>query len=115
MRTSPIVRLVLLLGGAGVLVVLVRRVGTASLLALAGQVGWAFVWISALYAAHISLRAAALWRAITAGAPPYRTVLSALWSGEAAEVLTLAGPLAGEPAKALLLRQQGVDTTIALG
>src|SRR5207248_7608608 len=56
-----------------------------------------------------------LWRTLTRNRLGYGRVLRTLWSGEAIEMLTLAGPVLGEPAKAWLLQQQGIETTDAFG
>ena len=91
-----IARAVLLAAGAGVLIVLVRRVGAATIASLLRQVGWAFVVVSALYFTHVCVRAAALWR--VTGALRYRDVLRIRLYGEAVEMLTFTGPFLAEPA-----------------
>src|SRR5689334_16843160 len=100
---SRLARVLLLVGGIGVLAVLVRRVGASALLDMLQRVGWSFLWICGVYALHVSVRATALWRTMAPARIGYRAVLGTLWSGEAVEMLTFAGPALGEPAKAWLL------------
>jgi hypothetical protein len=90
-------------------------VGAGALIEMLRRVGWTFLAVCVVYAAHVAVRATALWRAMIGDRATYGGVLRTLWSGEAVEMLTLAGPALGEPAKAWLLQQQGIDTTNAFG
>jgi lysylphosphatidylglycerol synthase-like protein len=106
-------RLLLLAAGAAVLIVLVRRVGLATITSLLRQVGWGFAVVSVLYFTHICVRAAALWRSI--GELRFRDVLRVRLSGEAIEMLTFTGPFLAEPAKGVLLTRHGIGGAHAFG
>ena len=103
----------LLAAGVGVLIVLVRQVGLETIADLLRRVGPAFAIVSLLYFAHISIRAAALWRCIVT--LPFWHVLKVRLSGEAIEMLTFTGPFLAEPAKAWLLTKRGVSGVDAFG
>ena len=107
-----LLRIVLGIAGAAVLIVLVRNVGVATIAALLRQVGWAFFVVSALYFAHVCVRAAALWRVTSppGGALPlrYRDILRVRLYGEAVEMLTFTGPFLAEPTKGMMLTRYGV-------
>ncbi len=115
-----LLRLGLLVAGAAVLVVLVRNVGVATIAGLLRQVGWAFLIVSALYFAHVCVRATALWRcaggtASDAGRPlRYHDVLRVRLYGEAVEMLTFTGPFLAEPAKGVMLARYGISRADAL-
>lgn len=108
-------RLALLAGGVGVLVVLVNRIGGRVILAMLREVGWRFALVSLLYALHLAVRAAALWRSLPPGSLRYREVLAVRLSGEAVEMLTFTGPFLAEPAKGYLLKQRGIGGADAFG
>src|SRR5439155_24791085 len=76
-------------------------------------VGWGFPAAAAIYAAHVGLRAAALWRSVLGGPLSYRDVLCIRLSGEAVEMLTFTGPFLAEPAKGWLLKHRGLATADA--
>jgi len=85
-------------------------------------VGWAFLVVSALYFAHVCVRAAALWRVTRTTASGralrYREVLRIRLYGEAVEMLTFTGPFLAEPAKGVMLTRYGVaraDTIKGVG
>jgi lysylphosphatidylglycerol synthase-like protein len=108
-----LLRLAVLAAGAVVLVWLVRQVGAAVVLDLIRRVGWSFAIVSAMYFAHIAVRAAALWRAVET--LPYSDVLRVRLSGEAIEMLTFTGPFLAEPAKGWLLTKRGLTGAYAYG
>lgn len=112
---SRSVRLALLAGGVGVLVVLVDRLGAGTILGMLRQVGWRFAVVSLLYSLHLAVRAAALWRSLPTGFVAYADVLAVRLSGEAVEMLTFTGPFLAEPAKGYLLKQRGIGGAHAFG
>jgi len=107
------VRVALVAGGVAIIVVLVRQVGIASVADLLRRTGPALAVVSALYLAHIAVRAAALWRSVDA--LPYADVLRVRLSGEAIEMLTFTGPFLAEPAKGWLLTKEGMSGAAAFG
>jgi hypothetical protein len=103
------VRLVLLLGGAALLVFLLWRLGPSNIFETLGRIGWYFAAALLLGAAHQTIRAAALHRCvIRSGVLRYRDALAIRLSGEAIQSLTLTGPLLAEPTKAWLLETRGL-------
>jgi hypothetical protein len=108
-------RVLLLAAGLVVLAMLVRRTGVSTIAVMLRRVGWGFVAVSALYASHVAVRAAALWRSIADDALTYREVLYVRLAGEAVEMLTFTGPFFAEPAKGYLLKRRGVEGAEAFG
>ncbi|MBI3491686.1 MAG: flippase-like domain-containing protein [Acidobacteria bacterium] len=108
-----IARLLLLVGGLGIVALLVLRAGPALLLDMLTRVGWIVPAVSAVYALHQMVRAAALWRSVPAGPVRYADVLRIRISGEAVESLTFTGPFLAEPAKGWWLKRRGVPTADA--
>ena len=107
------IRVALLAAGLAALVALVRQVGATIVADLLRRTGPALAIVSALYLAHLAMRAAALWRSI--GALRYADVLRIRLSGEAIEMLTFTGPFLAEPAKGWLLTRQGLSGAEAFG
>jgi len=107
------IRVALLAAGLAVLVALVRQVGIGAVAELLRRTGPALVIVSALYLAHIAVRAAALWRSLDV--LRYADVLRVRLSGEAIEMLTFTGPFLAEPAKGWLLTKQGLSGADAFG
>src|SRR5438309_9106006 len=107
------IRVALLAAGLASLVALVRQVGATIVADLLRRTGPALAIVSALYLAHLAMRAAALWRSI--GALRYADVLRVRLSGEAIEMLTFTGPFLAEPAKGWLLTKQGLSGAAAFG
>jgi lysylphosphatidylglycerol synthase-like protein len=102
-------RVVLLLGGAALLVLLLWRLGPSEVLDAFGQVGWYFVLALLLGAAHQATRALALHACVLRRRVlRYRDALAIRLSGEAIQSLTLTGPLLAEPTKAWLLETRGL-------
>ncbi len=101
----------LLLAGAAVLVMLVRNIGVATIASLLRRVGWGFAVVSALYFAHVCVRAAALWRATGLR---YRDILRVRLYGEAVEMLTFTGPFLAEPTKGVMLARHGLSPRDAM-
>ena len=102
-------RVVLLVGGAALLLLLLWQLGPADVMAAFGQVGWYFVPVLLLGAAHqatraLALRACVLRRHVLR----YRDALAIRLSGEAIQSLTPTGPLLAEPTKAWLLETRGL-------
>ena len=106
---------VLALGiGCGLFIYLLARLGPAEIFALLLQVGWNFGLIAAAYTGHQMVRAFALGRCITAdNRASYWDLVMIRLSGETVRFLTFTGPFLAEPAKALLLRKRGLNTTQA--
>jgi hypothetical protein len=117
------IRLLFLAVGAVVLGVLVRQIGVGVVVDLLRRVGWGFAAVSALYAAHLAVRAAALWRCLPPSGfrddpspvPSYAEVLRVRLAGEAVEMLTFSGPFLAEPAKGWLLTRHGLAGAHAFG
>jgi Lysylphosphatidylglycerol synthase TM region len=102
-------RVVLLLGGAALLVVLLWRLGPSDVLNTFHQVGWYFVPALLLGAAHQVTRALALLTCVLRpNVIRYRDALAIRLSGEAVQSLTLTGPVLAEPTKAWLLETRGL-------
>lgn len=94
-------------------VFLVWRAGPRLVLGMVARVGWGFPAVAAVYAAHLGIRAAALWRSVLGGPVSYVDVLRIRLSGEAVEMLTFTGPFFAEPAKGWLLKDRGLTTANA--
>jgi hypothetical protein len=77
------------------------------------RIGWRFAVAAAIYAAHVAVRAVALWRTLVDAPVRFADVLRIRLSGEAVETLTFTGPFLAEPAKGWLLRNRGVATDAA--
>ena len=102
-------RVVLLLGGAALLVVLLWRLGAADVVDTLHRVGWRFVLVLVLGAAHQAMRALALLACVLRpNVIRYRDALAIRLSGEAVQSLTLTGPVLAEPTKAWLLETRGL-------
>jgi Lysylphosphatidylglycerol synthase TM region len=103
-------RVVLLLGGAALLVVLLWRLGPSDVLDAFRRVGWYFVPVLLLGAAHQATRALALLACVLRpNVIRYRDALAIRLSGEAIQSLTLTGPVLAEPTKAWLLETRGLS------
>ena len=102
-------RVVLLLGGAALLVLLLWRLGPSDVLDAFNRVGWYFVPVLLLGAAHQATRALALLACVLRPhVLRYRDALAIRLSGEAIQSLTLTGPILAEPTKAWLLETRGL-------
>ena len=102
-------RVVLLLGGAALLVLLLWRLGPSDVLDAFNRVGWYFVPVLLLGAAHQATRALALHACVLRPhVLRYRDALAIRLSGEAIQSLTLTGPILAEPTKAWLLETRGL-------
>lgn len=104
-----------LLAGVAVLAGLVARMGPATIIEMLRTIRWGFPVVVALYAAHLAVRALALWLSLPAGRPRYVDVLRVRLSSEAIETLTFTGPLLAEPTKGYLLTRYGVEVAQAFG
>ena len=97
-------RVVLLVGGAALLVLLLWSLGPADILDAFHRVGWYFVLVLLLGAAHQATRALALVACVLrSNVIRYRDALAIRLSGEAIQSLTLTGPILAEPTKAWLV------------
>jgi len=102
-------RVVLLLGGAALLVLLLWRLGPTDVLDAFSRVGWYFAFALLLGAAHQATRALALHACVLRRRVlRYRDALAIRLSGEAVQSLTLTGPVLAEPTKAWLLETRGL-------
>ena len=102
-------RVVLLLGGAALLVVLLWRLGPSDVFDSFSRVGWYFAPVLMLGAAHQATRALALHVCVLRpNVIGYRDALAIRLSGEAIQSLTLTGPVLAEPTKAWLLETRGL-------
>lgn len=108
------VRVLLLACGITVIVVLIVRTGPALLAEMLRRVGWNVVTIVLFYAAHVGLRAWAMWRVFVHHRVHFFDVLRVRFAAEAVEVLTYTGPFLAEPAKGWLLTQRGLPLVDAL-
>jgi len=105
-------RVVLLLAGLALLVYLVAELGPGEILAMLGRIGWGFVPLAGLFAAHQAIRAVALRLcAVRSNAVRLTDALAVRLSGEAVQFLTSTGPFLAEPSKAMLLGRRGLTTT----
>src|SRR5262245_28167395 len=112
---TRLLRLILLLGGLTVLILIASRIGMSALVDMFRRAGWAFVWVTVLYALHVGQRALALARCLPETGLRFRDVGRVRLAGEAIEMLTFTGPFLAEPSKGLLLKRQGIDTSDACG
>ena len=102
-------RVVLLLGGAALLLLLLWRLGPSDVVEVLGRVGWYFVPVLLLGAAHQATRALALRACVVRRhVLRYRDAFAIRLSGEAIQSLTLTGPVLAEPTKAWLLETRGL-------
>ncbi len=102
-------RIVLLFGGAVLLVVLLWHLGPSKILETLRGIGWYFVPILLLGGAHHATRALALHLCVLRpGVLRYRDALAIRLSGEAIHSLTFTGPVLAEPTKAWLLEARGL-------
>jgi len=107
-------RLWLLAGGFGLFLYALVRLDPAAVFSVLLRIRWGFLWIVLLYAGHQLLRTFALSRCLVAeSAASFWDLAKIRLSGEAVQFLTLTGPFLAEPAKALLLRGQGIRSTQA--
>jgi hypothetical protein len=102
-------RILLLLGGATLLVLLLWRLGPSDILEALGRIGWYFALVLLLGGAHHATRALALHACVLrTGVLRYRDALGIRLSGEAIQSLTFTGPVLAEPTKAWLLETRGL-------
>lgn len=102
-------RILLLLGGAALLVVLLWRLGPSDVLDATGRIGWYFLLLLVLGGAHQVARALALQACVLrSGALRFRDALAIRLSGEAIQSLTFTGPVLAVPTKAWLLQTHGL-------
>ena len=112
---AAILRAVFLALGCALFLYLLVRLDTAQIFALLLQMRWSLAAIAAVYFLHQLIRTAALWGCVTTFEPfPYWQLVRIRLSGEAIQFLTFTGPFLAEPAKALLLREQGLRTKSAV-
>ncbi len=112
---TRLLRLILLVAGVTVLILIASRIGIAALLEMFQRAGWAFVWVTVLYALHVGQRALALARCLPETDLRFRDICRVRLAGEAIEMLTFTGPFLAEPSKGLLLKRQGIDSSDAFG
>jgi len=104
-----VLRIVLIAAGAALLVFLVWRLGPAEVVDAIDSIGWSFLALVLLGAAHQVARALALNSCVLkAGVLSYRDALAIRLSGEAIQSLTVTGPVLAEPTKAWLLERRGL-------
>lgn len=102
-------RVILLVAGIALLVFLLRQLGPAEIVDSLGRIGWYFIPVLSLYAAHHAARALALRVCLLRpGLLAYRDALAIRLSGEAIQSLTLTGPVLAEPTRAWLLTRRGL-------
>jgi hypothetical protein len=102
-----IVRAAALLGGFLLLAALFVHFGPARILSLLTSLGWNFLAVVSLFAAHELVRALAIRRWLPAiHRPPVWELLRIRFLGEAAGALTRTGSFAAEPARAWLLARR---------
>jgi Lysylphosphatidylglycerol synthase TM region len=109
-------RLWLLAGGVVLFLYVLIRLDPAAVLSVVRRIRWGFLWMVLLFVGHQLVRTFALSRCLVAGPPAsFWELVKIRLSGEAVQFLTLTGPFLAEPAKALLLKRQGIQTTHAFG
>jgi hypothetical protein len=102
-------RVVLFVAGIALLAVLLWQLGPSEIVDSVGRIGWYFIPVLSLYAAHHAARALALRMCLLRpGLLAYRDALAIRLSGEAIQSLTLTGPLLAEPTRAWLLTRRGL-------
>jgi hypothetical protein len=102
--------LALLVIGLCVMALLIWHTGPRLLVRMLARIGWSFPAVIGIFAVHVSLRAVALWRSVSAESVPFTDVLRVRLSGDAVEMLTFTGPFLAEPAKGWLLTHRGLTT-----
>jgi hypothetical protein len=106
----------LFLAGLAIVVVLLARLGPGALFGLVAGMGWAALVLPVLYAGHHALRTLALAAGLRErGAIGFWRLLLIRLSGEAVQYLTFTGPLLAEPAKAWMLKREGLESADAVG
>lgn len=103
-----VARILFVAVGLAAIAALLLAVGPRTVAAMLRRAGWSFAAVSALYAVHQAVRAAALWRALPRSPASFLQVLRVRFSGETVEALTFTGPLLAEPAKGWFLQDYGV-------
>ena len=107
-------RMWLLGGGLALFLYVFTRFNPAEVFGLLLRIQWGFLWITLLYAGHQAVRTFALSKCLVTGRRVSWWELAKIrLSGEAVQFLTLTGPFLAEPAKALLLKKQGIQATQA--
>lgn len=103
-KPTEVFRRAALVGGVALLVTLFLRLGPTRVLSLLASLGYNFVVVVALFAAHEFMRTLAITRWLPADTrPSVAELLRIRFLGEAAGALTRTGSLAAEPARAWLL------------
>jgi hypothetical protein len=107
-RNRHLVRAALLLIGCLLLVALFVRLGPGRVLSLVTSLGWNFLVVVTLFAAHEFVRTLAIRSCLPADRRPRLSdLLRIRFLGEAAGAITRTGSLAAEPARAWLLANLG--------
>ena len=102
-------RLLLLVGGGVLLIALLWSLGPADILDALSRIGWYFVPVLLVGAAHHATRALALYACVLRPRiVGYADALAIRLSGEAIQSLTFTGPVLAEPTKAWLLETRGL-------
>lgn len=108
-------RAVLVMAAVAAFVLVIRRIGAATIAGMIRQTGRAFWLVTLLYAAHTVLRGVTLWQTLPPDSLTLRRVITIRFGVEGVEMLTLTGPFVAEPAKAWLLQRAGLDGPKAVG
>jgi len=107
-RHADVVRAAALLVGFLLLAVLFVRLGPARILSLLRSLGWNFLVVVALFAAHELLRTLAIRHWLPSDPrPPVTALVRIRLLGEGAGALTRTGSLTAEPVRAWLLANRG--------
>jgi hypothetical protein len=102
------IRLLLLVLGLGIVAFLIWDAGPRLVLTMLRRIGWSFFAVAGLYALHLTIRAAALRRAVVCGPLRYMDALRIRLVGDTVDKLTFTGPFLALPAKGWLLKQRGL-------
>lgn len=103
-------RVVLFGVGCAVFAYVMARLGIAKTVSFLLEIGWSFASMAAIYGAHQFMRTAAYRECIASNrGSSFWTLLRIRLSGEAIQFLPFTGPFLAEPAKAWLLKKQGLD------
>jgi uncharacterized protein (TIRG00374 family) len=110
-----LVRILLSLFAVGILVLLFYRLGPDNILSLLERMGWRFFGVVLIFGAQEVVRALALVQCLTRESrPAFRKLVHIRLLGEGVRAVTLTGPLLSEPARAWLIRRQGVPSSEAM-
>jgi uncharacterized protein (TIRG00374 family) len=115
-RTSaPLVRICVSLFAVLLLILLFYRLGPDNILSLFRRMGWKFFGVVLIFGIQEVVRALALVECLSQETcPGLRKLVHIRVIGEGIRAVTLTGPLLSEPARAWLIRREGVSSSEAV-